>query len=247
MIIRRRQPLEPDEEHRLESYVRFWEHGYFSTSDGESEQAHAQPDFLRKQGLKPSDMFLDLGCGYLRGTIGLLDYLEDGHFFGIDISPSNIRRAQERASETSRHKPNLAVASHFEIDQIWPNVGFDMILAASLLTHLWPADVEECIRKVSRVLRGKLFATIFKDNTLPVYGGWCGACIDHNDQHSVDPTMRTQNLADLNFCYNTIWLREAAKGCGLRVKEIGSTEIGQFMLEISGENMGCNLPLSQPS
>jgi SAM-dependent methyltransferase len=221
-----------EQNRRLSRYVKTWVHGYRSTPAEEARQRQAQPNFLKKQGLLPHHVFLDLGCGYLRGTIDLVDYLEDGHFFGIDISQANIETARERALQQCRHKPNLATSSLFEIEQIWPNVRFDFILAASLFTHLWPADVEECLRQTSRVLRGKFFATIYKDNTVAVYDGWCGSCIDHEKRHSVNPMRRWWIGRYLNFCHNTSWIEQVARRSNLRVNELGSTEIGQFMLEI---------------
>jgi hypothetical protein len=135
--------------------------------------------------------------------------------------------------QRARHKPNLAVASGFEIGQLWPNIQFDFVLAASVFTHLYPADLRECLRQLSKVLRGRCFVTIFKDNTLPVHGGWCGVCVDHHEDHLTIALSRHENLQKLDFCYNTSWIGHAASGFGLRVKEVGSTEIGQFMLEIS--------------
>jgi SAM-dependent methyltransferase len=222
-----------EQDRRLSSYARKWVHGYFSTPEEEASQRQAQPDFLKRQGLLPDHVFLDLGCGYLRGTIDLVDYLEDGHFCGIDISQANIEKARERALQQCRHKPKLAASSLFEIEQIWPNLRFDFILAASLFTHLWPADVEECLRQTSRVLRGKFFATIYKDNTVAVYDGWCGSCVDHERHRPSNPIKRWWNRRrNLSFCYNTSWIEQAAKRSNLRVIEVGSTEIGQFMLEI---------------
>ena len=224
---------QPDPQSRLRSYTKLWQDGYVSTPQEEASQRLAQACFLKSQGPRPVDAFLDLGCGYLRGTIELVDYLEDGHFYGIDISRKNIEKARERALRVCRHRPHLAVADSFEIGQIWPNARFDYILAASLFTHLYPADLQECLRQVSIVLSGRFFATIFKDNTVDVCDGWCGTCIDHQDHHTVSLTARRDNYANLNFCYNTTWIAKTGKDYSLRVREIGSTEIGQFMLEIS--------------
>ena len=43
-----------------------------------------QFNFLKKMGLKPEYYFLDVACGSLRGGIHFIDYLESGHYFGID-------------------------------------------------------------------------------------------------------------------------------------------------------------------
>ena len=40
--------------------------------------------FLRQAGLSPEHYLLDIGCGTLRGGIPLIDYLETGHYFGLE-------------------------------------------------------------------------------------------------------------------------------------------------------------------
>jgi len=224
---------EPDLESRLKHYMKRWDPGYLTRPEEEPWARKVQSSFLRKQGLLPNHVFLDLGCGWLRGTIDLVDYLDDGNFHGIDISGANIERAMARAKQVSQHIPKLTVASRFEISQIWPNLQFDYIFAASLFTHIYPGDVQECLRVVSTALKGKFYATIFKDNTVPISDGWCGTCIDHCPEHSTKA--RRENFRRLDFCYNTSWIGRIAKEHDLQLAEIGSTEVGQFMLEISPE------------
>jgi len=217
-------------------YAIYWRGGYKSTGEEETWAKRVQPIFLRDQGLKPHHNFLDIGCGYLRGTLELVDYLEEGRFFGIDVSSSNIRRAKERVSRQCNNRPNLIAGSLLGISRFWPTVKFDFVLAASVFTHLWPAEIEGCLQQVERVLNenGKFFATVFKDNTVSKYDGWCGSCINHTLETHPSPksVTRRRNYLFLNFCYNTLWISEVAKKCKLEVREIGPTEIGQFMLEI---------------
>lgn len=222
---------EPERKNRLERYLKRWGPGYTTLPEEEPWARKVQPAFLRKQGLLPNHVFLDLGCGWLRGTIELIDYLEEGNFYGIDISKANIEKARVRAKQSSEHIPNLAVAGRFEIKQIWPKVQFDYVLAASLFTHIYPSDLEECLHAISTVLRGKFYTTIFKDSTVTVSDGWCGTCIDHDPDHLT--MSRRASFERLDFCYNTSWISQVAREHGLRVVEIGPTEIGQFMLEVS--------------
>jgi ABC-2 type transport system ATP-binding protein len=46
--------------------------------------------FLRRQGLKPSDSVLDVGCGSLRTGVRLLKYLDAGRYVGIDLDAALI-------------------------------------------------------------------------------------------------------------------------------------------------------------
>jgi hypothetical protein len=222
---------EPERRNRLERYLKRWGPGCPSPPEEATWAENVQPSFLKKQGLIPGHVFLDLGCGWLRGTRPLIDYLDEGNFYGVDISQANIERAKETTMHVTKHKPNLAVENGFEIGRTWPDVQFDFILAASLFTHIYPSDLRECLLQVSKVLKGKFFATIFKDNTLSIYGGWCGSCLDHSRDHA--GMSRDATFERLDFCYNSDWICKAGSEFGLSVKEVGLTEIGQFMLEIS--------------
>jgi hypothetical protein len=48
------------------------------------EIGRLQFDFLLRQGLRPHDVLLDVGCGSLRGGVHLIRYLEPRHYLEID-------------------------------------------------------------------------------------------------------------------------------------------------------------------
>lgn len=41
-------------------------------------------DYIKSRGLKPTDKFLDFGCGALRNGIWLIKYLDAGNYYGIE-------------------------------------------------------------------------------------------------------------------------------------------------------------------
>lgn len=43
--------------------------------------------FLRKHGLQPGDLTIDYGCGSLRLAPPLIDFLEPGKYWGMDLAP----------------------------------------------------------------------------------------------------------------------------------------------------------------
>jgi len=54
------------------------------------EIGQLQFNFLVEQGLLPYHTLLDVGCGCLRGGVYFVPYLENGHYFGMDINESLI-------------------------------------------------------------------------------------------------------------------------------------------------------------
>jgi hypothetical protein len=48
------------------------------------EMGELQFDFLVEQGLMPSDVLLDVGCGSLRGGVHFIRYLEPGNYLGME-------------------------------------------------------------------------------------------------------------------------------------------------------------------
>jgi SAM-dependent methyltransferase len=111
-----------------------------------------QKDFILKQGLKPTNLFLDIGCGTLRGDIPIICYLDEGNFFGIDVRDSVIEEAKLEAIEESviEKKPNLIAFKEFselnlpEMDFIW---------AFCVLIHLSDKILEDCFAFVSKILK----------------------------------------------------------------------------------------------
>ena len=54
------------------------------------EIGRLQFEYLRRQGLRPQHLLLDVGCGALRGGIHFVRYLEESHYCGIDINASLV-------------------------------------------------------------------------------------------------------------------------------------------------------------
>lgn len=121
-----------------------------------------QLDFLVAQGLKPEHRFLDVGCGSLRAGVHLVDYLEPGNYYGIDISAEVIRAGydHELTDEQRTRLPasNLRVTDRFDGDF---NVPFDMAIAQSVFTHVSLNHIRLCLYRVAKVMApgGRFYAT----------------------------------------------------------------------------------------
>lgn len=126
------------------------------------ELGKLQRDFLVEQGLRPEHRFLDVGCGNLRAGVHLVDYLEPGHYYGIDINPEVIRLGydHELTDEKRERLPttNLHATDRFDAEF---GVKFDMAIAQSVFTHVSLNDIRLCLYRVAKVMApgGRFFAT----------------------------------------------------------------------------------------
>lgn len=123
-----------------------------------------QFDFLVSQGLEPDHVFLDVGCGALRGGRHFIKYLDPGNYLGIDLHQELLDAGAEKevGEEMMEEKrPELIASSDFEFERFAKRP--DFALAQSLFTHLNPDDISHCLRKLSAVANpGCVFWTTFR-------------------------------------------------------------------------------------
>lgn len=124
-----------------------------------------QFEFLVSEGLSTSDRLLDIGCGSLRAGIRFVEYLEAGHYVGVDVNEALIQagRRELRDAGLENREPLLIVSGNFDFGNIG-NV--DYALAHSVFTHLPLNKVMRCVARTSEVLRpgGRFFATFFANS-----------------------------------------------------------------------------------
>ncbi len=130
-------------------------------------------------GLTPTSRVLDVGCGIGRLAVALADFLgEDGAYDGLDIVPSGIewcnghiaaRRANFRFTLADvfnkEYNPKGRVPpSAFAFP--YADASFDVVVLASVFTHMLPEDMEHYVAEFARVLKpgGRCFATFFLIN-----------------------------------------------------------------------------------
>lgn len=121
-----------------------------------------QIDFLRKKGLKPDDLFLDIGCGTLRGGIPIIKFLNKGLYHGIDIRENVIAEAKNEVQEEKLNKKEPTVISFNDFDTLSFDKKFDKILAFSVLIHLEDTILNKCLNFVSKHLskNGVFYANV---------------------------------------------------------------------------------------
>jgi len=117
------------------------------------------------QGLKPSHRFLDVGCGIGRMALPLSDYLDNGMYYGFDITEEKVGYCRKTVG---RKRPDF-VFQHADIFNKYYNpngafkaceyrfpyedASFDFVLLVSVFTHLLPDDLEHYIAEIARVSR----------------------------------------------------------------------------------------------
>jgi SAM-dependent methyltransferase len=130
--------------------------------------------FVDLGGLSPDDDVLDVGSGIGRIAVGLTGFLR-GRYEGFDVVGKGVEWSSREI--TSRY-PNF----HFQRADLYNETynpkgrwqaseyrfpyddgSFDFVVLTSVFTHLLPADAENYVREIGRVLRpgGTCFATFF--------------------------------------------------------------------------------------
>jgi SAM-dependent methyltransferase len=127
-------------------------------------------------GMTTSSHVLDVGCGVGRLALPASRFLAaDGGYEGLDIVPEGIAWCQQHIADLHDNvhftladiynkeynpKGHLQAADYrfpYESDT------FDVVVLASVFTHMLPVEVEHYIGEIARVLKkdGRLFATYF--------------------------------------------------------------------------------------
>jgi SAM-dependent methyltransferase len=123
-------------------------------------------------GLKPTTDILDVGCGIGRMARPLAGHLTTGRYCGFDVNEMAIRWCREHYPvsfrfdvadlHNARYNPRGAELAR-EYRFPYEDASFDVVLMASVLTHLLEPEAERYLGEALRVLRpgGRLLATFF--------------------------------------------------------------------------------------
>ncbi len=131
---------------------------------------------VARGGLRPDAAVLDAGSGAGRIAVALCDYLNaSGSYEGFDVYPPGVEWCQRAITPLfPRFRFRLVDVynrlyypygsihpSHFVFP--YEDARFDFVILNSVFTHMRPADVENYLGQVHRVLRpgGGVFATFF--------------------------------------------------------------------------------------
>jgi SAM-dependent methyltransferase len=134
---------EQSERHQLVGPAHLWK-----------QKRHWQMGFLLAHGLLPSDRFLDVGCGTLRGGIPVIEYLDEGHYTGIDVREIAIEEAKKELAsypQLAAKRPRLLLSTGFDS---LPDLGpIDRAWSFSVLIHMEDEISAGCLLYLAQALR----------------------------------------------------------------------------------------------
>lgn len=175
-----------------------------------------QFEFLKAQGLRPEHVFLDVGCGSLRGGVHFIPYLNVENYLGIEKEEALIQAGlvEELGEEIAlAKKPEFVISGSFAFHHFSKRANF--ALAQSLFTHLTLDLLQLCLKNLRPQMQsdGRFFATFFETEKT----------ID-NPETSHD---------HLNFKYTQAQLGSLAETTGWKTNYIGDWghPRGQRMME----------------
>lgn len=130
--------------------------------------------FLKGRGLAPAHYLLDIGCGTLRGGVPLIEYLEEGHYYGIETRENVLQEGRRELAQAGLETKNPVLIVESDIARVQIEQQFDYAWAFSVLFHMTDEIVEDCIALVSRALKpGGVFYANVNIGEAPA-GNWQG-------------------------------------------------------------------------
>lgn len=135
------------------------------------EMGDLQLSFLQKMGLEPHHKFLDVGCGSLRGGRKLIKYLDSGNYYGMDHHKWLVDAGLKYEVEDPKDS-HFTINDEFDFSE-FKGIRFDIIWMSSLVIHLTPAKIEQCLNNVRDYIKddGVLYLSMIvgnSKNNLPI-------------------------------------------------------------------------------
>lgn len=130
------------------------------------EIGRLQFERLVRDGLEPSMVFLDVGCGCLRAGVHFVRYLDSGNYYGIDLNESLLQAGWERELDRGLRiklpRANLLSSGNFDVASFGRK--FEMAIAHSVFTHLPLNHIRLCLERLAPSFDrgGRLYATFFE-------------------------------------------------------------------------------------
>jgi|ERR1017187_9418825 SAM-dependent methyltransferase len=121
-----------------------------------------QINYLKSVGLMPNHFLVDIGCGTLRGGIPLIDYLEKGHYYGIEFRDFVLEEGKKELKENNLELKAPVLLVSKDLGTLEMNTKFEYIWAFSVMIHMKDEIAEACLSMVSKHLanNGSYYANV---------------------------------------------------------------------------------------
>jgi len=115
--------------------------------------------FLKEMGLKPHHKILDIGCGGGRLGYELINYLEDGNYYGFDKEKGWIEKFKMAVLSNNLSVKNPTI----ELGDFTTNFGdveFDYVYGYSVFTHINSTLIKQFFKNFDlNIKNSKIFVT----------------------------------------------------------------------------------------
>lgn len=121
-----------------------------------------QISFLKGVGMAPEHYVLDLGCGVLRGGLPIIEYLNPGHYYGIESRGPVLEEGKMALREAGLESKAPALLLIDDLSSAMFDRKFDLIWAFSVLIHMEDSILDSCLEFASRQLgpEGRMYANV---------------------------------------------------------------------------------------
>jgi len=118
--------------------------------------------FLQEQGMQPGHRVVDIGCGTLRGGIPIIEYLDEGNYYGIEAREEALVEARLELEQHGLAGKGAHLVHARDLKTLSLPARFDFAWAFSVLFHMPDEVLEGCVDFVGRQLAagGSLYANV---------------------------------------------------------------------------------------
>ena len=137
-------------------------HALVGPADIWESKREFQFNFLIDRHLKEDHFLLDIGCGTLRGGIPLIEYLDIGHYYGVEARDYVLNEGKKELAEAGLERKQPTLLHSPDILQLTFDYKFDYIWAFAVLIHMTDVILENTLKLAHKYLSdsGVMYANV---------------------------------------------------------------------------------------
>lgn len=198
--------------------------------------------FINLGQLKPTDRVLEVGAGSGRMARALTRYLENGSYEGLEIVRKDVQWTQTaykpyknfrftHADIKNKTYNRYGKLSACDYRLPYVDASFDFVFLTSVFTHMLPAEVENYVSEITRVLKpgGRCLITFFllnQESLADMRLGLNGIDFRYPVDGKVGCLTHTRSNPEAAIAYPEAYVRGLFKDCGLELQ--GSIHYGAW-------------------